>query len=670
MSVEIFINDKKLDTYVSTTISETKQINDFLDFSSKQTSYTNSFKIPKTENNKNIFGLLGMENNTSISAYRLHKAQIYRDGIPTVTDGTAYLKDTDDNYNLYIYSENIDLFDKLADKKISDLNLQEINHDLNIDNWINAFQNENYTYAIADYGKTDRDIIEIDYQSPAIYIKYIWNKIFNESGFDYKYIGRAGQEDFNPFITEEWKELAITLDEGFAEKKDAINPELKLKLKKYELVELKGETKNFFGHEIVVQELTGEVNNYIQFSTEFDIDGIHVITQSTQYKRSRIRIKEDGFYRIDSSGIFNNNQTEESHIVIEKDGGTFLTIKEDLDEGQSQFSFSQRVYLRQNDELFVKVRSIAKDGLCNYAYEINFDVYLDNTIQTVNFSSYLTKIKQSEFIIDVCNYFGLIFRRKQKTYEFISLNELLDSRSVYSKKISEEFILEDWSDKFHRVVSESSKIGNYAKSNLLKYKYDNSEDTYANSVIKIDDETLENETTIIERPYRAPDRSLIEINNERLLYCKLYEKEYNDDGTLKNVKPQKVEPYFIRVKKVNGDLKYKIYNSPTYNTFSGSFTIATFDGLDFNNVVPNRYGAFVNMLNYGKKITAELLLNPIDINSLNFFKLKYIKQLGHLFYLNKVSNYIGGEKTKCELIQLRTVEKLGEFSKDFNQDFN
>ena len=67
---------------------------------------------------------------------------------------------------------------------------------------------------VADYGKLD-GAIEINYQIPSLYVKYIWNKIFNENGFTYSYEGRGGRQDFNPFLKDEWDELAITIDEGF-----------------------------------------------------------------------------------------------------------------------------------------------------------------------------------------------------------------------------------------------------------------------------------------------------------------------------------------------------------------------------------------------------------------------------------------------------------------------
>ena len=45
-----------------------------------------------------------------------------------------------------------------------------------------------------------------------------------------------------------------------------------------------------------------------------------------------------------------------------------------------------------------------------------------------------------------------------------------------------------------------------------------------------------------------------------------------------------------------------------------------------------------------------LLITPIDIYNIDFFKLKYIEQLGQYFYLNKVVNFRDKKLTKCELI--------------------
>ena len=50
----------------------------------------------------------------------------------------------------------------------------------------------------------------------------------------------------------------------------------------------------------------------------------------------------------------------------------------------------------------------------------------------------------------------------------------------------------------------------------------------------------------------------------------------------------------------------------------------------------------------------EIYLSPLDIEELDFFKLKYVSDTGSYYYLNKVSNYREGYATKCELVKVIT----------------
>ena len=79
---------------------------------------------------------------------------------------------------------------------------------------------------------------------------------------------------------------------------------------------------------------------------------------------------------------------------------------------------------------------------------------------------------------------------------------------------------------------------------------------------------------------------------------------------------------------------------------------------------------FSDMINYGRKLKVQIFLSVLDMNTLDFLKLKYIKQLGGLFYLSKSIQFTETGLTTVELIKIRSIEKLGEFSDDFSDDFN
>ena len=668
MQVEIYINEVKLDTSAATKIAETRQVNDFFDIKDRQTSYTNSFKIPKTPRNVSILNGLGMTANTSLTPYRVQKINIYREGIQTVSEGIGYFKATTDVFNLKVYSENINLFDKIGDKKISDLNLVSLGHDLNLKTWLASFTNTDYVYAVADYGKLD-GAIEINYQVPSLYVNYIWNKIFNENGFTFSYGGRGGRDDFNPFLKEEWMKLAITIDEGFPEQKVSIDPIKKLEATSNQNRNFTNQAQTYFGSFIVVNSLEGEIIEYVNLLTVFDPDYLNIVSGN----RSRIRIRESGFYKIDLNGTFNNNGTENVAMYIEKDGTNLFSIEESFKDFQSDFGFSQKVYLNEGDQLLVKIVSLPENNTSSYAYVFNLQLNLDNNITRVNFSSYLSKLKQKDFIKDVMNHYGLMYRRKRLNYEFVSFNELLDPLARYKNydAIANNTVFEDWSHKFNKVIEDDSKVGKYARNNLFRYLYDNAEDTYANGNLRVDDQTLKDETTLIQRPYKAPENSTTIISGNRLKECSFYTKQYNEDGTLKSVKQKKSAPYFFKVNKKTATIEYRLAGS-TGNIDPETLEVPfmDFEELNFNSLIAKNYGAFSDMINYGRKLKVQIFLSVLDINTLDFFKLKYIKQLGGLFYLSKSIQFTETGLTTVELIKIRSIEKLGEFSDDFSDDFN
>ncbi len=674
MQVEIYIDGNKMDVFQDTKISETKQINDFFEIKDRQTSYTNTFKLPRTERNKSILSGHGLIGVTSMFPYRKHEVTIYRDGIPTVNKGLGYLKDTSDTFNLYVYSENIDLFEKIKDRTLAELDFSTLSHELNIDNWIDSFDgNKPYVYAVADYGYTDGDTVVLDYQVPSLFVKYVWNKIFQENGFHWRYTGRGNRDDYNPFNNEQWDKLAFTISEGLEKPEESINPELKLTIDAQGSEEFNGRVViPYTGQEITVVNIEGPVIDYVKFQSIFDPENLHITDSfGAAYAKSRIRIKKEGFYKFDISGFMYNNITESLGLYIERNGEDVLNINDDFPDGQTQFGETYKLYLRQGDEILIKIVAEAKEDHYYYAYDIDLNMWFDNTVNYVNFNSQLSKIKQKDFIKDIVNYFGLMYRKKGNVYEFISFEELLNPFTLYANYMPpQNEIMEDWSSKFHSVEKELTKIGDYAKNNRFKYKYIQDNDSYADGVIKVDDQTLDSENNLVERLFKAPDRSSVVINDKQLRFCDLYKIETDNEGNLKKVKPNKTKPFFFVIEKENVNLKYKEFDVNGQNVFTGIVPFMRFEKLDFNYVLPMRYASFSNMITYGKKYVVQMYLNSIDINRLDFFKLKYIKQLGGIFYLNKIKNFNAGKLTSVELIRIRTIERLGEFSDDFSNDFN
>lgn len=662
MNVEVYIDGHRMDVNSDTKISETKQINDFFEIQDRQASYSNTFQLPQTPMNIRILNMLGVIGSTSLRPYRLAKIDVRRKGIPTISGGLATVKKTDQkSFSVYAYNGIIDLFSKIGDKKISELDFSDLGEiTLNENTWIDALQNDwsnGFTYPLADYGVIDTNEININYQVPALFIKYLWNKIFSETGFSYEYTGT----DYDVFSSIEFQEMAITVGKGPYKRDDQNeNQELILEMEKENQISLEAETVDFFGNSYYVQELPQDTVQYLNLNQISDLKNLNTASGSGQFNKTRLKIPESAFYKIAFSGFVFNEQTSDLKLAIERNGIDLDSINDSFSEGNSEVDFSKIVFLEENDEIQFRFEADPKDYHITYNFNLNLSISTNNENFVISFNTLLDSISQKDLIKDVMHHFGLIQQRKGKTYQFLRIEELLTD---YENA-------EDWSDKFDSRLSEEYKVGKYAQKNYMRYKYIDDNEDFADALIKVDDQTIDKKTNIIERVFNAPTNSIYRVDNKLLRKATFYEKSFNDDGTIKEVKPKKQKPFLIRIKKNAGRFNYKIDGSETTQTFEGNYPLATFSNLGMNEVSAQNYTAFANLINPGKKNTSKLFLSVIDVYNLDFLKLKYIKQLGGLFYLNKLQGFTGDKLTKAELISVRTIVNQGEYSDDYNRDYN
>lgn len=660
MEVEVFLNGNRLDTNSDTQISETKQINDFFEIQDRQASYSNSFTVPETPNNRKIFKMLGLAGSTSLTPYRLAKIEVRRRGIPTISGGFAKVTETSNGFKINAYDGTIDLYNKIGSKKISELDFSDLGtHQLNEQNWkasfTHTFQN-GYIYAIADYGNSESNNINFTFQVPSLFVKYLWNKIFSEAGFNYEYIG-----ELDVFESDEFEEMIISLDNGVYQPIENDDLEgLILEMENQSITNLEAETITFLGNLYVVQALEFGTVEYVKFNLVSDTQNLINSSFSNQYNKTRVEIAESGFYKFDILGFVFNESTTSLALYVELNGNILFTISDTFSEGNNDVDFTELVFLEEGDQIEIKFISDPNDLILRYNYNLNVKLFENSDGLIVNFNSFLTSITQKKFLKDVMHHFGLLQQRKGYTYQFLRIEELLTD---YDNA-------ENWSDKFSERETEKYSIGSYAQKNYLKYKYLNENDKYANATIQIDDQTIDNETDIIQRIYNAPANSVVSVNNKRLKSCLLYEKSYEDDGTLKEIKAKKTNPYLMRIERNSGSFEYYPEGSENTSTYSGTYPVGTFNNFNMNEIVANHYASFSNMVSLAKKNNSNLFLSVIDIYELDFLRLKFIKQLGGFFYLNKIQGFTGNKKTKTELIHVKSIVELGEYNNDYGYDYN
>jgi len=120
--------------------------------------------------------------------------QIIQDGV-TAIDGYCQLKAISNidgliNYEIQATGKIGDLFEKIRDKYLQDLDLTSLDHTWNSTNIINSWTatiGQGYVYPMIDMGgKTSYNAWSVQEFKPAIYLKQYTDKILSEAGFTYE----------------------------------------------------------------------------------------------------------------------------------------------------------------------------------------------------------------------------------------------------------------------------------------------------------------------------------------------------------------------------------------------------------------------------------------------------------------------------------------------------
>ena len=212
------------DLYDNEAIPLSLSVDDFKNAAEKVQSYSKDFNLPATKRNNKIFSSIfdvqkSIESNFDFNPYVRTRAVLKEDTY-TIFEGSLRLidiinKNGEISYNVNLFSEAVALSEVLKDKKINDLDLDELEHDYTITNvtnsWTgvlaltNALPSDTLagtagasTTAVLKYPfcNWDNNItenasgqLEIKLEQafrPFIQCKYLIDKIFSEAGYTFE----------------------------------------------------------------------------------------------------------------------------------------------------------------------------------------------------------------------------------------------------------------------------------------------------------------------------------------------------------------------------------------------------------------------------------------------------------------------------------------------------
>ena len=649
----VTVNGSEVDV-VSNEIKPTFQSNTLNNINNRNLPNA-TLRFPRTPKNALVFDYLDYQGVNSRVPYTITSVVI-RIGNEVILDGTLRItKTTDSHYEGMARGKGGDIFDLIKDKKLSDLDFSSFNHYLDNASYAAAVNNTNgYKYALGLFKEEGVESpIDISTQSPLMYKDFIWQLIFNEANIAY-----TG----DIFLDPDYRSELITMAKGGLDTGVALAQANSNEI----LTEAFPSGNNGDSYELDTNLLFNDSGFYSDDRVLVDTSNGEI----TVDKACKIRVSGQFISNINDYGTF-SDITLNATMGIKKNGnyvneytysGGLDSISNTMTEylfaaAGDVFTFSIRTEVDLNENVFggFELRNTSID--CKLTI---IEPYID-------FADLIGDMTQTEFIKDIINQYGLLFQ----------VTKLVDGQLSYDFKPMEEILTdkegaEDWSNKLSRRISTATSIGSYGVENEFKYKYHDDAQRDFNFISVSTNENQKEVGVVVSSIYtmynnynylNIPEYYLFESEEvDGVSYFKSLELK-NTTCKVVDYSPTVVVDGGLAM--INGSLTL----IDTYNPIddgqgdtddSGNFPAledlkkVSYKDCQWSFYVTNYFEAFLRILNNPVTEVMEIYLSPLDIEELDFFKLKYVSDTGSYYYLNKVSNYREGYATKCELVKVIT----------------
>jgi len=660
------------------------KINDFRDLGSRQGTNSKTIFIPGTKKNDSIFSW----------RFQLDAEGFYDDNAATpvtverenirILQGSLQLfkvitkNDKVVEYECVIYSDNAEWFSSIEGDSIKDLTLgSHIWTSTAVeDSWVEDSRTLNFVYGLVDYGffpdLSSTDNVPFERLRPSVYIMPMIRQIFKNAGFTFK-------SEF--FDRAEYRDIAFlfTLDRLRMIPKGAFRAELTTSGK------VLADGSAVFVTIVHDNDSTG---------ANFDPDNAHVGATWT--------CPQDGDYILHSNtNVLNDSPPEfvpdinytlrltKNGVFISQSPG--LTSIKESENTNNFFDVSTGVVsFVQGDTVNVQVRSITdntphsliiKDG--SYFWIEAKDTATENG--EILLTDNIPDISQKDLIKWLFTQFNLVATTNNVTGEVV-----VEPRDKFYGGIDDA---EDWSElvDYSQQIEFTKLTEGLGKKLNLHYKEDEKDD----NLVLYRSETgvgLGDHTETLENEFLKGDKDLTNkifastfmgFSFTNTLYMPLLinavELQILEDA----VETEEFSEFEPRICYYNGlkagDWRYDTVQQSEYPqmifikedsrlkdvslAFNNLSDVTDIQFLDVG-LKDKLYNSLFNNINFGRLATLFLKLDPIDILTLDFRKLKFLNINGErkYFILNKIENYTTGPiTTKTELIEVKPSQSVKQF---------
>ena len=230
--LRLVINNTDVELYENAPVNLKFQFSDVEKINNPLASYSQSFRVPLTQNNVDIFGHLdqvtevgGLDLRVRLSAQLLSDTYPIMDGFVQVK--AVYLtKEIYPEVELVFFSSAIDFKTELEGLYLSDLNLSSYNHDLTVAEMQQAWINQrDYNYGIVDTGQnwtyetfgTADNPIKLPEFTLFFKAKTLLDKIFATAGLTYESTYLEGSDFDKQFVMFANGQTVVASNDAFKE---------------------------------------------------------------------------------------------------------------------------------------------------------------------------------------------------------------------------------------------------------------------------------------------------------------------------------------------------------------------------------------------------------------------------------------------------------------------
>lgn len=641
--VELIVNGETLELDHNTNIKYTKQISDIFDIAKLKASHTNSFSVPKTPNNTQIFQGLGLVGSTSQIPYQKVPISLKEDGFDVVRNGWLDIKETTDVYKLNVIDGAIDFFKDIENVNIGDLDLSEIDHNKTLQSVIDSFINDNYRYIIGDYnGKTlVNGAVNTDYLVPSARYKYLLEKIFTSFGWTW-----SGSIFSNNDYLDSW----VTYPKSTLDEDD--EPLLIAAMNKGQFTDSNPVSVGGSNSIWRFDNITSWDSSNVDEGVLLDNWRFEVPEDNTYY----ISVKSRGSFRIKRWGILGGATGGYSEInvpfqIIVKKNGQQIGVLNVFNANPEYVSTFNGILIQGDIIDFDFIGYVAN-------YSINPEIPISLSIQftevnisrnqnpDVSFSEQFKNFKITDFFNDFIRRFGLtmIPDNDNRHLSFYTLSERLNTANSV-----------DWSEKYVRRTSEGYLYGSYAQNNYYRHKYNGENEDFNDGILEINNKNLQSEKTLVTSPFysRTNDITVLFDNISTFVYpVWSREPKETENGLEIDYKSLSGRFYVIKDKQPPSHITINLISELSgQDTWVSNPPIIDSSFTHYGDLTPKYYDKYYQLLNNCKIHKIEVALSVFDIINLDFTKPVYIQAEASYYLINKV-DFESGKISTVEVVKI------------------